>query len=240
MADVTTPVPDGTLIGALIGGKLYGYNLLTDTVGADAMGLVGASGKLLDNLKGINDKLAGTLTVSGGGGSFGIAGSVAVTGSFWQATQPVSAASLPLPTGAATATGVTAVVTALGTPMQAGGSIGNTAFGISGTLPGFAATPTFNIGTTAGIATAANQVTLQTSIDRTTPADTVTAITPSDTVDLATVPKALLITASGTLSIKDSTGTTVALGSPPVGTVLPIRARRVMATGTSATVVGLS
>lgn len=35
------------------------------------------------------------------GGSVAVAGAVAVTGSFWQATQPVSAASLPLPTGAA-------------------------------------------------------------------------------------------------------------------------------------------
>ena len=32
----------------------------------------------------------------------GVTGSVAVTGTFWQATQPISAASLPLPTGAAT------------------------------------------------------------------------------------------------------------------------------------------
>jgi hypothetical protein len=32
-----------------------------------------------------------------------LAGSLAVTGTFWQATQPVSAASLPLPAGAATA-----------------------------------------------------------------------------------------------------------------------------------------
>lgn len=32
-----------------------------------------------------------------------VGGAVAVTGTFWQATQPVSAASLPLPTGAATA-----------------------------------------------------------------------------------------------------------------------------------------
>lgn len=53
---------------------------------------------------------------------------VGVTGTFFQATQPISAASLPLPTGAATATGVAAVVTALGTPFQAGASIGNTAF----------------------------------------------------------------------------------------------------------------
>lgn len=34
-----------------------------------------------------------------------VEGSVAVTGTFWQATQPVSAASLPLPTGAATSAG---------------------------------------------------------------------------------------------------------------------------------------
>lgn len=36
-------------------------------------------------------------------GTVSISGSVAVTGTFWQATQPISAASLPLPTGAATA-----------------------------------------------------------------------------------------------------------------------------------------
>ena len=34
--------------------------------------------------------------------SVSVSGSVAVTGTFWQATQPVSASSLPLPTGAAT------------------------------------------------------------------------------------------------------------------------------------------
>src|ERR1044072_6092987 len=36
-------------------------------------------------------------------GSVTVTGSVAVTGTFWQATQPVSAASLPLPSGASTA-----------------------------------------------------------------------------------------------------------------------------------------
>jgi hypothetical protein len=35
-------------------------------------------------------------------GAVSVSGPVAVTGTFWQATQPVSAASLPLPTGAAT------------------------------------------------------------------------------------------------------------------------------------------
>jgi hypothetical protein len=40
--------------------------------------------------------------ISDAGGSLTVDGTVAVTGTFWQATQPVSAASLPLPTGAAT------------------------------------------------------------------------------------------------------------------------------------------
>jgi len=77
---------------------------------------------------------------------------IPVTGTFWQATQPVSAVSLPLPLGASTSALQSALITALGSPFQAGGSIGNTAFGISGSLPGFASTPTFNVGTTGGIA----------------------------------------------------------------------------------------
>lgn len=66
--------------------------------------------------------------------------SQAVTGTFWQATQPISAAALPLPAGAATASGVQAVVTALGTPMQQTGG-----------------TVTANLGTLNGAATAALQ-----------------------------------------------------------------------------------
>lgn len=54
---------------------------------------------------------------------------------------------------------LTSLITAIGSPFQAGGSIGNTAFGISGTLPAFAATPTFNLGTLNGAATAAAQTT---------------------------------------------------------------------------------
>src|SRR6185503_6924350 len=41
---------------------------------------------------------------------------------------PISAASLPLPTGAATQTTLASLLTALGTPFQAGASIGNTSF----------------------------------------------------------------------------------------------------------------
>lgn len=39
---------------------------------------------------------------------------------------------------------ITSLITAMGSPFQAGGSIGNTSFGISGTLPAFASTPTVN------------------------------------------------------------------------------------------------
>jgi hypothetical protein len=56
-------------------------------------------------------------------------GSIAVTGLFWQTTQPVSVASLPLPTGAATAALQSTINSTLGSPFQAGGSIGNTSFG---------------------------------------------------------------------------------------------------------------
>ena len=66
-------------------------------------------------------------------GTPAISGTVSVSN--FPATQPVSATSLPLPTGAATSTLQTTINTTLGSPFQAGGSIGNTAFGISGSLP---------------------------------------------------------------------------------------------------------
>ncbi len=91
-----------------------------------------------------------------------VSGSVSVTN--FPATQPVSAVSLPLPTGAATSALQTTINTTLGSPFQAGGSIGNTSFGISGTLPNFAATPTFNLGTLNGAATNAELVTINTTL----------------------------------------------------------------------------
>jgi hypothetical protein len=57
-------------------------------------------------------------------------GGLAVTGTFWQTTQPVSASSLPLPAGASTSalqsTGnstLTTINTTLGSPLQSGGSV---------------------------------------------------------------------------------------------------------------------
>lgn len=62
MADVTTPVPDATALGLLVAGRLLGFNLLNDTAGADAMGLVTASPAaftLLGRLKAISDNTDG-------------------------------------------------------------------------------------------------------------------------------------------------------------------------------------
>lgn len=104
------------------------------------------------HLSSIDSKLTAPLLIQGGNST-----AVKVDGS--AVTQPVSAASLPLPSGAATSalqtTGnstLTTINSTLGSPFQSGGSIGNTSFGISGTLPAFTSTPTFNVGTTGGIA----------------------------------------------------------------------------------------
>lgn len=81
-----------------------------------------------------------------------------VTGTFWQATQPVSLDSLPsLPTGD-----------------NAIGSITNSSFGISGNLPAFAATPTVNIGT---IGTITNNPIAATTSTLTNVASSATSVT---------------------------------------------------------------
>lgn len=81
------------------------------------------------NLRALKVSAAGVLAVDASGTT------VPVSGTFWQATQPISAASLPLPTGAATNSALTTINTTLGSPMQnSGGSV------------------TANIGTTNGLA----------------------------------------------------------------------------------------
>lgn len=133
-----------------------------------------------------------------------------VTGTFFQATQPISAASLPLPTNAATQTTLASILTALGTPFQAGGSIGNTSFGISGTLPAFAATPTFNLGTLNGAATAALQPT-NAALGSTTSGQTgniaLGAVTTAAPTYTTAQSNALSLTTSGALRI-DGSGAT--------------------------------
>ena len=60
-----------------------------------------------------NTANAGTPTVSGTVAVSNFPSSQAVTGTFWPATQPVSASSLPLPTGAATAANQSTMITTL-------------------------------------------------------------------------------------------------------------------------------
>lgn len=60
MVDLTTPAPDGTIIGDMIDGKFHGRNLIKDSAGADAMGLVEATpaaNTLLGRLKAIVDAI---------------------------------------------------------------------------------------------------------------------------------------------------------------------------------------
>jgi len=141
MADNTTlnPGTGGDIIRAEEKGGSKTQVMLLDIGGIGAESLVDGSNPL---------PVSGTVTANAGTGTFNVA-----------------AASLPLPSGAATAAGLTTINTTLGTPFQAGGNIGNTAFGISGTLPAFAATPTFNLGTIGGAASAANQATTNTKLD---------------------------------------------------------------------------
>jgi hypothetical protein len=63
------------------------------------------------------------------------------------------------------------------------------------------------------------------------------AITPSDTIDLADVPRAIYCNVAGNAVIRDKYGTdvTYALNA---GQVLPFRGVRVLATGTTATLIG--
>lgn len=64
-------------------------------------------------------------------------------------------------------------------------------------------------------------------------------VTPSDTVDLTTYTKALVVTATGNLVIlpaRNVDGTTITFTGCPVGMIVPYRVRRVLATGTTATV----
>jgi hypothetical protein len=112
----------------------------------------------------VSATLVGTSTVSGSVSVSNFPATQAVTGAFFLATQPISAASLPLPIGAATAANQSSIITALGSPFQTGGSIGNTTFAStqSGTwninnISGSVSLPT-------GAATAALQTTINTTL----------------------------------------------------------------------------
>jgi hypothetical protein len=63
------------------------------------------------------------------------------------------------------------------------------------------------------------------------------AISPSDDTDLALRPRAIVFQTDGAAVLRDEAGTDVTY-SRYAGDVLPVRAVRVLATGTTATLVG--
>lgn len=66
------------------------------------------------------------------------------------------------------------------------------------------------------------------------------AVTPADGVDLGELVRGLYVGGGGAVAIVDGEGGSVVFEGVPSGTVLPVRARRVLATDTTATaIVGL-
>jgi len=112
-----------------------GGNLTTIATaqGAGGTGIsqpTGGSG-VLGWLSGIYSKISGTLTVSG---SVNVGNTVPVTGTFWQTTQPVSASSLPLPTGAAQESGNLATLAGAVTAGKVQANITNSSIPVTGTF----------------------------------------------------------------------------------------------------------
>lgn len=66
------------------------------------------------------------------------------------------------------------------------------------------------------------------------PARSAAAVTPNDSADLPTSCRALYVGAGGDIKVTMAGGDTVTFTSVPQGMVLPIRAARVWATGTTA------
>jgi hypothetical protein len=64
-------------------------------------------------------------------------------------------------------------------------------------------------------------------------------LTASDTVPLDPLPRAIMITAAGNVTVKGKSGNSMALTAVPANTILDISPTLLMATGTSATVFGL-
>lgn len=69
------------------------------------------------------------------------------------------------------------------------------------------------------------------------PATRFAAVTPSDSADLGELPKALYVGVGGALVLRGADGVVVTFTQVVGGTVLPVRARRVQATGTTASAI---
>lgn len=69
------------------------------------------------------------------------------------------------------------------------------------------------------------------------PATEAAEVTPHDTNALATIPRALYIGGAGDVEVTLVGGDKVTFTAVPVGTILPVRAKIVHATGTTATAI---
>lgn len=67
------------------------------------------------------------------------------------------------------------------------------------------------------------------------PADDVEGVVPHDSTELAVVSRAIYVGGAGNLAVLMKNGVTATFQGVPAGTLLPIRVRRVNATGTTAT-----
>lgn len=71
--------------------------------------------------------------------------------------------------------------------------------------------------------------------ENTAPAESCAAVTASDSTDLdGGTCRALYVGTGGNINIDDAFGNTVLLSNVPTGSVLPVRAKRVRATSTTA------
>ncbi len=69
----------------------------------------------------------------------------------------------------------------------------------------------------------------------TSPALDAAAVTPDDTTDLPNVSRALYVGGTGDLAVEMVSGAPVVLRAVPGGALVPLRARRVLSAGTTAT-----
>ena len=74
----------------------------------------------------------------------------------------------------------------------------------------------------------------------TSPPEHAAAIVPNDTADLPEIIRALYVGGGGDVAVRMAGGAQVTLANLPTGTLIPLRAARILATGTTATaLVGL-
>lgn len=71
--------------------------------------------------------------------------------------------------------------------------------------------------------------------ENTAPAEGAVLVTPSDSTDLVTLCRAIYVGGAGNLNIDMADGTTITFSGLSSGQILPVRAKRVRATGTTAT-----